>query len=314
MMSPFTVRPARADDLMPAFRLMFQRHSVEEREARIANALYLLTCGELEQEGVLVAAGAKGLVGALVGVPLRGASGLVWPPQTLAGRRQRQVEDALVQQANYWLRQRGTKVVQALLAPDEGRLADPLLRNGFVRVTSLRYMGLAVGSRSAAAEPIVPVMPDLTFVSYDEGVASRFEQTLLRSYENTLDCPELNGVRHLHEIMEGHKAQGLHDPGHWWLAEESGQPAGVLLMADVPDLGGWDLSYLGVVPEARGRGIGRALARKAIAETRAAGVERLTLAVDGRNHPALHLYASLGFEVTEEREVYLAFYAGEPKA
>jgi mycothiol synthase len=62
------------------------------------------------------------------------------------------------------------------------------------------------------------------------------------------------------------------------------------------------------VPEARGRGIGRALTALALAEARGAGAERVTLAVDVRNEPACRLYARLGFQVTEQREVYLTFF------
>jgi len=304
MESAFTVRPARPEDLAPAFRLLFKQFPPEEREARVVNSLYLVTRGELEQDGVLVAAGQDRLFGALVCTPLRGASGLVWPPQVLPGRQRRQVEDALVQRARAWLRQRGAKLAQALLAPEETRQAEPLVRNGFAHVTSVHSMRLDV----AGSSPDDPDDPRLQYVSYAEGDARQFEQALFRSYEGTLDCPELNGVRELGEIIEGHKAQGFHDPQRWWLAKESGLPAGVLLLADIPELGGWDLSYLGVVPDARRRGIGRALTRKAIAQARLAGVERLTLAVDGRNRPALHLYTALGFQRTEHREVYLSFY------
>jgi len=309
MESMLTVQPARPEDLAPAFRLMFQRIPAAEREARVANALFLVARGELEQEGVLVASSQGGLLGALVCVPLRGASGLVWPPQTQGGSWRRQVEDALVRLGSAWLRQRGAKLAQALLAPDEAGLADPLLRNGFSHVTALHYMRQDLGDiPGTACQSVSPKEPRLTYVSYGDGDVQRFQQTLLRTYEDTLDCPELNGVRDLGEILEGHKAQGFHDPHQWWLAEESGRPAGVLLLADAPELGGRDLSYLGVVPEARGRGIGRALARKALAETRAAAVDRLTLAVDVRNRPAWNLYVDLGFLVTEQREVYLTFF------
>ena len=80
---------------------------------------------------------------------------------------------------------------------------------------------------------------------------------------------------------------------------------GVLLLTDVPEWRGWDLAYLGVVPEARGRGLGRQLAIKALRAARSGGATQLTLAVDARNFPAWHLYARLGFEAFDNREVYL---------
>lgn len=60
-----------------------------------------------------------------------------------------------------------------------------------------------------------------------------------------------------------------------------------------------------VAPEARGRGVGRALMEALIAHARTLdGVERLTLGVEGGNESARALYQSLGF-VT---------YGNEPQA
>jgi RimJ/RimL family protein N-acetyltransferase len=53
-----------------------------------------------------------------------------------------------------------------------------------------------------------------------------------------------------------------------------------------------------VTPEARGRGVGRALLEAAVARAGAwAGVEQLLLAVAAHNEAALALYLSCGFEV-----------------
>jgi mycothiol synthase len=261
----------------------------------------------LARDGVLVVRGRRRLRGALVCVPLTGASGLVWPPQSAAAKDRQAVEDALARSACAWLRGHGAKLAQALLPPDEADLAAPLLRNGFRHVTRLHYLRRDLHNL-AHPLPSAATTPALTYHPYRDGVIQPFQQTLLRTYRGTLDCPELNGVRDVAEIIEGHEGQGMHDPERWWLAEEAGKPVGVLLTADVPELGGWDLSYVGVVPEARGRGVGNALICKALHEARTAGESQLTLAVDARNQPARHLYERLGFEATEEREVYLAFF------
>ena len=82
----------------------------------------------------------------------------------------------------------------------------------------------------------------------------------------------------------------------------------MLLLTELEDVDGWDLSYVGVVPEARRVGVGRDLVQKALAETKAAGASQLTLSVDTRNAPAWNLYAQLGFEVFDQREVFLAVW------
>ncbi|MEU1176316.1 GNAT family N-acetyltransferase [Streptomyces sp. NPDC005820] len=54
---------------------------------------------------------------------------------------------------------------------------------------------------------------------------------------------------------------------------------------------------LAVSEEARGRGVGRALLRAAVEETRRQGARRITLRVLGHNAPARKLYESEGFAV-----------------
>jgi ribosomal protein S18 acetylase RimI-like enzyme len=148
----------------------------------------------------------------------------------------------------------------------------------------------------------------LTYQTYGEGNRSLFHQTLLRTYENTDDCPEVNGARTIEEIITGHLAQGRHDPNRWWLALNGDQPVGVLLLTEMTEWRGWDIAYVGVVPEARRRGHGRVLTRKAIEAARAANMGQLTLAVDNRNRPAWNLYRHLGFDPYDQREVFLAVW------
>src|SRR5262249_40154028 len=162
-----------------------------------------------------------------------------------------------------------------LLPVEEVGLGEPLLRNGFAHVTSLCYMQHDLSSSATAGKG-----GRLCYVPYSElpGPAT-FNATLLRSYEGSQDCPEITGVRTADEIGEAPRAQGKHDPARWWLALAGGRPVGVLLLDEVPEWAAWDVAYVGVVPEMRGRGYGRELMHKALAVARAEGVARLTLSV-----------------------------------
>jgi ribosomal protein S18 acetylase RimI-like enzyme len=55
------------------------------------------------------------------------------------------------------------------------------------------------------------------------------------------------------------------------------------------------LAELYVVPEQRGRGVGRALMQAAISEARERGAETMDIGVDEPDRPARRLYESLGF-------------------
>jgi ribosomal protein S18 acetylase RimI-like enzyme len=304
MTSPpaIAVEPARTEELAAAFRLAFQHLVAADREARVRNALDLIGERELDPAGVLVARGDGGLVGSLVCTAVPGASGLVWPPQVTDHPDRAGVEDALVQTATCWLEGQGARLMQALLGGRDVPLAAPLERNGFRHITRLWYLRHDL----ELSADLLRTDERLTYATYAAGDRELFERTLLRTYEQTLDCPEVNGVRTVEEIIAGHRSQGLHDPGRWWLAFDGGRPVGVLLATELPETDGWDLSYLGVVPEARRRGVGRQLTRKAIVEARDAEVGQLLLSVDVRNRPAWELYKALGFEPYDHREVYLA--------
>ena len=301
-----TPEPVRTEELPAAFELLFRRSGPGERGGRVANALDLVRRGELDLEGLFVLRDRGGLVGAVLCLALPGAAGLVWPPQCVPGADAPAGEDALLRRGADWLRGRNVKVAQALLSPEEAPFAAALPRNGFPHVTQLCFLrhDLAADLR-ALTRPGSP----LSYRPYDPSDPSAFHRTLLRTYEGTLDCPELNGARGVEDIVAGHRGNGRFDPGLWFLALADGEPAGVLLLTELAESGDWETSYVGVVPEARRRGFGRELMLKALAEARAAGAASLTLLVDARNRPAWELYRGFGFELFDRREVFLAVWA-----
>jgi GNAT superfamily N-acetyltransferase len=63
------------------------------------------------------------------------------------------------------------------------------------------------------------------------------------------------------------------------------------------------LGGVGVVPSARGRGIGELLTRTLVDRARAAGAREMVLEVIVENAPALALYEKLGWKTTRELEV-----------
>jgi mycothiol synthase len=86
----------------------------------------------------------------------------------------------------------------------------------------------------------------------------------------------------------------------WTLLASLG-PADVGFIAG--DATGW-ITQMGVVPSARGRGIGAALIGEAVRRMRSAGVEAITLNVNVNNQPAAALYRRLGFTRIGRRARY----------
>jgi mycothiol synthase len=302
MRNRLIVEPAGESELSAALEIVFRHHGADEREARVRNGLRLVRQGELNPAGIIVARHGEKRLGAVVCLPVPGAGALIWPPQSTSPTNASEIEDYLLEYACSWLRRLGVKLAQCLVLPTENYLAQPLLRNGFNHITNLDYLRheLHIPQKWHQAES------RYTLQTYAQCNQRLFHDVLLNTYVDTLDCPEVNGVRQIDEIIEGHRAQGFYDPDRWWLAFDASNPVGVLLLTEVPHWNGWDLSYLGVAPAYRRRGVGRELTRKALLEASQANAGQLTLALDVRNIPASRLYRSMGFRYFDEREVYLA--------
>ncbi len=186
-----TPEPVRPEEWPAAFRLLFQNASPADREARLVNALGLAEHGELDPEGLFVLRENGRVLGAVLCHCLPGHSALVWPPQCLPDKRRLLFEDALLRRGADWLKAGNVRVAQALLSPDEAELAAALPRNGFAHVTHLLFLrrDLCHGVHARASAVC------LTYRAYEPSQPMLFHQTLQNTYEGTLDCPELNGVR-----------------------------------------------------------------------------------------------------------------------
>jgi ribosomal protein S18 acetylase RimI-like enzyme len=306
------IEQARPADWSCALELAFAPLPEPERQRHIVNGLALLAGRELAAEGVWIARSAGDVVGVQICELLGGAACLFWLP-TVQDDLEPSLPERLVHAGLDWCRQRGCKLAEALVAPDALARAAPLCAAGFRRVTELHSL------RHDLYEVPGPPGLALRYEPWSEASRSLFEQTLLRTYEGTLDCPELNGVRTVAEILAGHRAAGKDRPDLWWLAFQAGRPVGVLLLTELPHGLDWELSYVGVIPEARGKGLGHVLTQRALEVARREGALHLLLAVDGRNEPARSLYRRNGFAEVERRVVYLYFFSqsrptSEPEA
>lgn len=303
-MIPITIRPARIEEWPASLDLALCHRLPQERGPQALNVQAMLTSGELDPQGLLVALDREDkLRGVVLAAPLAGGSGLVWPPQVdlpESGQAPAWLEDQLVQAALAFLRQRGARLFQTFLPPTEVPLAAPLERAGFRHITALRYLRHDLDELEPLDEEA-----GLEFATMEQVERAVFQDTLMRTYERTLDCPELTGVRSAEEVLAGHGAEPGAHPKLWWLVRRDGQQLGVVLLARLPGAEAWDLSYFGLTPEARGEGIGRHVVRHILHRARTEGMQHVVLAVDERNLPALNVYRVEGFQLGERREVYL---------
>ncbi len=126
------------------------------------------------------------------------------------------------------------------------------------------------------------------------------------SYTDTLDCPELCGLRAMPDVVESHRATGRFEPGRWLLIFKDGQPAGCCLLTHCPPSQSVELVYLGIAPRARGLGLGRGVLEHAIHRLGPIDAREVTCAVDSRNLPAIKIYESLRFHRFDARVGFVA--------
>jgi ribosomal protein S18 acetylase RimI-like enzyme len=297
--------PAHPGEWAQAFALLFLDCEPVEREARVAQALRLFERGELDDQGIFVVHGPVGLQGAIACQWGPGNGGILFPPGVLPGEDRHAVEDVLVQQACAWLRGQGVRLAQALLTPEEKDRGAALDRNGACWITRLWYLRHHLQlPTSHLATPV-----RLRQEPYRSDTSALFHEVLERTWEGSLDFPEVNGVRSAEEFLAGYQERGSASCFEtWWLVCEGRCPVGVIILVSCEKTRSLELAYLGVVPESRRCGFGREMLLEVLAEARARDAREVTLSVDVRNRPAWSLYRRLGFEPYECREVYLAIW------
>lgn len=190
------------------------------------------------------------------------------------------------------------RIAQALLESHEREARKAMSSNGFLDVGELAYLRAPVGGVIRPAGAAWPAGVEVRSVSgIDQGDADRslLCAALNASYERTLDCPELCGLRETDDVIDSHRATGEWRPELWRLVSVRGRPEGCVLLNHCPEQGAAELVYLGLSPALRGLGLGRRLLELSLADAARVGAGGVTCAVDRRNAPALRLYASTGF-------------------
>ena len=189
-------------------------------------------------------------------------------------------------------RGRGVQLAQVLLDPADVPTLGLYGQCGFERMAELLYL-----HRVVRRPPKVTELPaGFAVRTYTPALHAEFAAAILASYEQSLDCPALNGRRHIDDVIAGHQASGDFDPAGWFLLTRDGTPSGVLLLNRSGAVSGVELVYLGLAPPVRGMGIGQHLMCFTQAWMHEQKLMSLTLAVDSINTPALRLYHRHGLQ------------------
>jgi len=287
-----------------AFSLVLGDLAPSERRELLKGQLNVGTPPDWANEPLYVALCGDAICGAAWGQRQLGNIAVFWPPKLMPGE-QEQTALRLAEAVARALDDTAIEMTQAIL-PSADSSAVPALRHvGFRHLADLLY--LACEADRFPAEP--PDSGSLEFEVYGDSHNRRLAKVIERTYEDTLDCVGLNGVRSMDDIITGYRGTGIFCRENWLIVHRGGQDVGVLLLADHAQAGHWELMYMGLAPEARGHGYGRRITQHAAWLAEKAGVERIVLAVDAANGPARRMYESTGFEIWDRRTVYVRFPA-----
>jgi ribosomal protein S18 acetylase RimI-like enzyme len=136
-----------------------------------------------------------------------------------------------------------------------------------------------------------PIEQRLDFRKADSDDAAAIAAILATDFEADSDQLRQNVTRNMRSPIY-----------QYYIAALDGQPIGSL---NVQNLGGDPYIYGFVVrPEQRGRGYGKEILARAIADVVAARPQPIFLEVETENDPAFGLYRSFGFEVTVTYDYY----------
>ncbi|MFN0012332.1 MAG: GNAT family N-acetyltransferase [Phycisphaerales bacterium] len=222
------------------------------------------------------------------------------PDQTL---RQR---SALLEEACRVLAEPASGVVlaQALVGPEEQDQGVAFERAGFLRLAELAYLRRTIARGGRTVPHTLP--PGLELVALSDLPPAEgkrlLREALSKSYEGTLDCPALCGMRTVDDVIASHHSVGRYDPRWWWIMLCEGQAHGCLLLSHGADPQHCELVYLGLSAVVRGRGLGAELLRTAVARLASASVaSELMCAVDLANVPAMRLYKRAKFRQISSR-------------
>jgi ribosomal protein S18 acetylase RimI-like enzyme len=292
-----TISPATPEDRPAACRVLFAHAAFAAAAAARLEALF--AAGDLDPAGLVVAKDGDAVRGAMFAYRLGGGLAAVWLPVADDDA----TRDALVAGALAWVRTEPTGIIQAVVRQPEMPRTPPLVRAGFRHVTRLSFL-----TRDLSPPPPKP-RTALRFVPVAEPTPA-FADLLVRTYDGSLDVPELNGRRAGADILAGYLADTADRPPRWWRIDRDGDPVGVLLLATTDDPATTELTYLGVLPPHRGRGYGRQALEFVLTEVAATNGRTVALSVDVRNEPALRLYRGKNFRESDLREVFLCIPDG----
>ncbi len=199
------------------------------------------------------------------------------------------------------------EMVQATFPYESGFETKALSKAGFRYLASLHQLVLLL---PMANRPSLPDGSQSQWYQADAQHRAAICNWLDSTYIDTLDCPELSHLRSTTNVLDGYwsisagtssqrvKPKDLTLPAWWFygaLYDDAISPIETgYLLTPIQDAT-WELTYVGVGFEHRGKGLGKLSLNHALNKLHELGARQLYAYVDNRNKPAIQMYDQAGF-------------------
>ncbi len=200
------------------------------------------------------------------------------------------------------LDEQGIQQIQALVDARNSQLTVILQSSIYHQVTTVKHLWFDLAQTTASS---TLCSPSLNWRPACSVPMATFGDLLDATFQKSLDCPALNGLRGGEEVLQSFLLDQVWDSQlPWELLCDGPRPIGCALLNRHPrDIN--ELVYIGLIDGYRGRGLGQRLVQSAIQISRDQGAEMLVTAVDSQNWPACNIYHNLGFHEHRELAVWL---------
>ncbi|HJZ56866.1 MAG TPA: N-acetyltransferase [Gemmataceae bacterium] len=186
------------------------------------------------------------------------------------------------------------------------------------KLTYFKRYRMELDLRHPQPPPTLP--PGFWWLPWHDSLLGIHAEVKHLCFQHDLDSvvfPSLGHPAGCRELMAAIRCRSGFCPGATWLVvasvAASDAPAGGCVgtvQGLIDGHGSGAIQNLGVMPEYRGKGIGRALLLKALAGFAVAGAPRAVLEVTARNEPAVRMYRAVGFR--SHKTLYRGVEVPEP--
>ncbi len=307
----WSIRPAQNQrEREEALSLMIQESDPDVKRQEVEKIVLSVKTGRLDLKHLLIATKEREIRAALLMVAQEDKTAILWPPaydeELEDSDSLGAIQDLLLEKVVLLANEECCNILQTTVDAADFGTSRLFERNGIPAVGTLFFMQRPAFSECNDESNRVTEdeKQSLQLVPISQGISDEIlGELVLETYIDSADFPELQQHRTATLSLQTHRLQGEYNPDHWFVIKQDKAAVGVLFFAFHPDYNQWELSYLGIVPQQRGKNLARCAIKKSLEHTERKK-SSIFLGVDSRNHYAIRLYESLGFVVVSRQRVH----------